>query len=99
MIGIVHTESGAVYEFEAGRVRRANPAHGKRGDGDWQVLVSQYPETPTVGTRMVLVMESLRRYGGDDQGTPDHMASDVTTRTTTPVSRIEERVSASTEES
>ena len=74
--------------IDGGRVRRVNPDHNKRGDGEWQVLVSRFPETPVVGSPMVLVMESLSRYGEDDYGTSPEFVGDTTTRTTTPVVRI-----------
>ncbi len=88
MTTLIDTESGARYEFDGGRVRRVNPDHNKRGDGEWQVLVSRFPETPVVGSPMVLVMESLSRYGEDDYGTSPEFVGDTTTRTTTPVVRI-----------
>lgn len=87
---LVTTESGSQYEIEADRVRRINPAHTKRGDGDWQPLVSMFPKVPKVGYPMVLVVESLTRYGGDDLGTPPELADEVTTRRTTSVTAIEE---------
>ena len=96
MNATIHTESGAVYEFAGDRVRRVNPDHNKRGDGDWQVLVTQFPKTPIVGSPMVLVVESLAHYGGDDYGTPPEKVSDTTTRRTTPVARIEASMDAAT---
>ncbi len=85
---IVTTESGSVYEFEADRVRRVNTDATKRGDGEWQTLFTMFPKTPTVGHPMVLVLESLARYGGDDQGTPPEFVSGETTRRTTPVTEV-----------
>jgi hypothetical protein len=86
----ITTESGAVYEIDGSRVRRVNPSHEKRGDGDWQQLRTMFPKTPMLGYPMVLVMDTLRRYGGDDHGTPDDLADDVTTRRTTPVRLIKQ---------
>lgn len=93
MTTLIDTESGARYEFDGGRVRRVNPDHNKRGDGEWQVLVSRFPETPVVGSPMVLVMESLSRYGEDDYGTSPEFVGDTTTRTTTPVVRMSQYTS------
>lgn len=90
----VTTESGAKYEFENrdGQefVRRVNPDYEKRGDGDWQVLLDLFPEIPTVGQSLVIVMESLARYGQDDHGTPPELVSNVTTRRTTPIIEVKE---------
>jgi len=80
----VTTESGAVYEFAEGRVRRVNESHVKRADGDWVRLVTMFPKTPEVGVGMVLVLESLAEHGPDDYGTrvPDATTTRVTTRVT-----------------
>lgn len=92
MITRVTTESGAVYEFADGKVRRVNESHEKRGDGDWQKLLRLNPTPIRVGMRMTLTMESLSRYGSDDHGTAPEDASPVTTRTTTRVRSIDENV-------
>lgn len=92
---IVTTESGARYEFRPGEVRRLNPSAEKRGDGEWQRLRTMFPNTPTVGAPMVLVIDSLAGYGTDDYGTPTDEASDTTTRHTTRVVSIEEASASS----
>ena len=85
------TESGAVYEYvmqgETPMIRRVNPEHEKRGDGEWQELLTPLSTGSLEGYRMVLVMRSLARYGQDDYGTSleDAEASGVTTRVTTRV--------------
>lgn len=92
----IRTTSGAVYELDGDfcgapgefRVRRVNPSHEKRGDGEWQNVVA--PPLIQEGRSMVLAMESLARYGGDDIGTRLDDVSQVTTRVTTPVVSIEE---------
>lgn len=87
----LHTRSGAVYEYkvEDGTplIRRINPEHEKRGDGEWQVLLEPLPDRSLVGAIAVLVLSSLARYGEDDHGTPREVAarSGVTTRVTTTV--------------
>lgn len=91
MITRVTTESGAVYEFADGKVRRVNESHEKRGDGEWQKLVNINAPIET-GKRMVLTLESLSRYGSDDEGTAPEDASPFTTRTTTRVRSIDENV-------
>ena len=86
---LVTTESGSQYEIEADRVRRVNRDHTKRGDGDWQPLVSMFPPRPVVGSPMTLTMKSLARYGGDDIGTPPELADEVTTRRTSRVTSVD----------
>jgi hypothetical protein len=87
----LHTRSGAVYEYkvEDGTplIRRINPEHEKRGDGEWQVLLEPLPDRSLVGAIAVLVLSSLARYGEDDHGTPCEIAArwGVTTRVTTTV--------------
>jgi hypothetical protein len=85
---LVTTESGSQYEIEADRIRRVNNRHTKRGDGDWQPLVSMFPARPVVGSPMILTMKSLSRYGGDDFGTPPELGDETTTRRTTTVTEI-----------
>ena len=89
----VKTESGAIYrigkKFQRDYVIRENPNHEKRGDGEYQVLISVSPNPPEIGKRMTLVMESLVRYGIDDVGTSPEDASPTTTRTTTAVRSID----------
>lgn len=84
----ITTESGAAYllDLEQRRVKRENPGHVKRGDGEWQPLLDARPFPPEVGARLVIAMESLSRYGADDQGTEN---GGPTTRVTTPVATIE----------
>lgn len=95
---IVTTDSGARYEFRPGQVRRLNPSHEKRGDGEWQNLRTMFPKMPALGHPMVLVMDSLAAFGQDDYGTPAELASDVTTRRTTPVRLIEASASTNPKE-
>lgn len=83
---IIETESGAIYEIDDNRVRRVNPADQKRGDGDWQTLISQ-PHIE-IGHPMTLVMESLAHLGTDDYGTRRELASSYTTRRTTAVAKV-----------
>lgn len=87
------TQSGAIYEYvidpdnNAPMIRRVNPEAEKRGDGEWQELLTPLSAGSLEGYRMVLVMKSLARYGQDDYGTSreDAEASGVTTRVTTRV--------------
>ena len=84
----IYTESGSLYEIADGHVRRQNEDAVKRGDGEWQRLVTQFPTTPTVGYPLELVMESLARYGADDSGATGGETSNVTTRRTSRVTRV-----------
>ena len=86
----ITTQSGSVYEIEDNRIRRMNASHEKRGDGDWQALFSIHPNHFDVGDRLVIVMGSLAHIGPDDHGTSAKHASPYTTRTTTPITKIEE---------
>lgn len=86
---LVTTESGSQYEIEADRIRRVNDRHTKRGDGDWQPLVSMLPNPPKPGYHMLLVMKSLARYGDDDIGTPPDLVDEVTTRRTSRVTSVD----------
>lgn len=85
----VETESGAVYEFRPGQVRRVNDSDVKRGDGVWLTLHAMYPVTPVVGMAMVIVVDSLAGYGPDDEGFEAGEDAEVTTRTTTRVVSVE----------
>lgn len=91
VVRTLKTESGAVYEYtvldETPMIRRVNPEAEKRGDGEWQELLTPLSAGSLEGYRMVLVMRSLARYGQDDHGTSpeDAEASGVTTRVTTRV--------------
>lgn len=87
------TASGSTYEIWSPHyentgtyIRRVNEEHSKRADGDWVPLVNE--PTIVVGEQAVLVMESLRPYGGDDYGTPDEAADSVTTRVTSTVTEV-----------
>jgi hypothetical protein len=86
----ITTASGATYlvDLEEHLIRRVNPAHEKRGDGEWQPLIN-YRE-PVIGREWYVVMESLIRYGQDDYGTPPEEATEYTTRRTTPIVSIED---------
>ena len=86
----ITTESRAVYllDLEQRRIKRQNPNHTKRGDGEWQPLLNIQPFPPKVGDRLVIAMESLAHYGADDYGNRDGV--DMTARLTTPVVSIEE---------
>lgn len=79
------TVSGSEYEIKDGFVRRSNPSYEKRADGKWLRLINSHVQ---VGEPAYLVVESLRGYGGDDYGTPDDQADDVTTRTTSTVTEV-----------
>lgn len=83
----VTTETGSVYEFTGGSVRRVNDTAQKRADGSWVRLITMFPKTPEVGYSMVLVLESLSALGPDDDGRELHGGS--TTRTTSRVTRVE----------
>lgn len=85
---LVTTESGSQYEIEADRIRRVSAVHTKRGDGDWQPLVSLSPRVPVIGSPLLIVMKSLARYGVDDYGTPPERVDEVTTRRTTAVTEV-----------
>lgn len=85
---IVATESGSAYVFDRKRVQRINDSHSKRGDNEWQNLVND-PHIE-VGQPMVLMMESLAKYGVDDWATPADDVSRFTTRHTTVVTAITE---------
>ena len=80
------TESGSTYEIRGGKIRRLNPASGKRADGFWIGLAEQ--PTVKVGFPVWIVMESLKDFGPDDYGNEN--VGEVTTRVTSPVTRIEE---------
>lgn len=71
---IVKTETGSVYEFDAGKVRRVEFTHGLRRDDDW--LGCEIVYGPTIGEPMVLALEPLGE------------GMDVTIRRTSPVVRI-----------
>lgn len=78
------TESGSVYEIKEFKIRRINDHYQKRADNEWVELLNE-PQVE-LGHRVVLVTESLSRYGSDDYG---HDEGGVTWRTTTPVTRVE----------
>lgn len=85
------TKSGAVYEYTVvdgvPMIRRVNHDHEKRGDGEWQEMLTPLSSGSLVGFRLLLVLKSLARYGQDDSGTSaeEADASSVTTRVTTHV--------------
>jgi hypothetical protein len=54
---IVKTETGSVYEFDEGRVRRVEYTHGLRRDDEWVDCDIVYG--PIVGESMVLALEPL----------------------------------------
>lgn len=85
----VSTSSGAEYLFdtEAKRFRRVNPSHVKRGDEEW--LSYFYVSSIEVGHAVIIVLESLAKYGPDDTGVQNLETGD-TTRITTPITSIEE---------
>lgn len=87
------TVSGSEYEIRyfigAGGskfIRRINESAEKRADGIWVKLVND--PVIEVGEQAYLVVESLRGYTGDDYGTPDEQADDVTVRTTSTVTEV-----------
>lgn len=71
---IVKTETGSVYEFDAGKVRRVEYTHDLRRDGDW--VECEIIHGPAVGEPMVLALEPLGE------------GADVTIRRTSLVVRI-----------
>ena len=84
------TESGSEYQtrrtpWDYEEIRRVNPGTAKRADGDWVRLVNL--SDLVVGLPAWIVMESLSDYGPDDHGA--HCSPGVTTRMTTPITRIE----------
>lgn len=81
------TISGSKYEIKDGLVRRVNPGHTKRADGEWVRLIN----TPIVeiGEPVLLTMTSLSEYGADDYGTLPEDSSPYTTRVTSLVSSVE----------
>lgn len=91
VVRTLKTESGAVYKYTVvdgmPMIRRVSHDHEKRGDGEWQEMLTPLSAGSLVGYRVVLVMRSLARYGQDDHGTSpeDAEASGVTTRVTTRV--------------
>ena len=87
MNATVTTKSGAIYEFKGDQVRRVNPSHERRADGEWVKLIQVIPRRPEVGQGMVLVLESLAGFGPDDTGT--NIPSNFTTRSTTAIVDIE----------
>lgn len=87
------TESGSKYEVrvtgyttEGYFIRRVNDSHVKRGDEEWQELLS--PPEIEVGLPATLLMKSLSDYGPDDEGNVG--GTNVTMRRTTEVVRIED---------
>lgn len=86
---IVTTESGSRYEIESDRVRRVNRGAVKRGDNEWQPLLSFAPNPPVIGEVLWFTVESLARYGADDYGTPASRVARETTRRTTAVVSVE----------
>lgn len=88
----ITTESGAVYLYEPGRIKRlaADSDYEKRADGEWLTLYNE--PTFKIGWRAFLVVRSLAALGPDDHGTlPENTDPYVTTRITTPVVRIEDQ--------
>lgn len=86
---IFKTVSGSIYEIQGNKVRRVNPEHKKRADGDWVELL----ETPVVeiGKRVSLAMRSLAELGPDDlDNTVRGDVLSVTSRLTTEVEWIED---------
>lgn len=84
---VFETESGARYGMRGGKIRRLNPDHKKRADGEWLRLVNE-PEIE-VGRRAILLLEPLSGYGADDLGNTGEAT--ITQRITTPVIGVEER--------
>lgn len=85
---IFKTVSGSIYEIQDNKVRRVNPEHKKRADGDWVELL----EAPVVevGKRVSLAMRSLAELGPDDlDNTVRGDVLSVTSRLTTEVEWIE----------
>lgn len=84
---VFETESGARYWMRGGKIRRLNPDHEKRADGQWLKLVNE--PVIEVGRRATLLVEPLSSYGPDDYGNSGEAA--FTQRITTPVVGVEVR--------
>lgn len=82
---VFETESGARYWVKGGSVKRLNPDHQKRADGEW-VKFFDFPILD-VGFPAILRLESLASYGPDDNGI--EATTSVTTRYTTPLTGIQ----------
>lgn len=80
------TVSGSEYEIRDGLVRRINPEHEKRADGEWVRLINN-PDV-RVGECAIVTTESLRRFGGDDYETRDEEANLFSTRITSTVTEV-----------
>lgn len=81
---VFDTYTGSRYEINHGKIRRLNPDHEKRGDGNWYTLYNR-PEIE-VGERAFLTMEGLSSLGPDDYGTE---GGSLTTRITSEVVGID----------
>lgn len=81
---VFETYTGSTYEINRGKIRRLNPNHEKRGDGNWYTLYNR-PEI-WIGQSAYLMMESLSHLGADDFGAEGGV---VTTRTTSEVIGID----------
>lgn len=81
---VFDTYTGSRYEINHGMIRRLNPDHEKRGDGNWYTLYNR-PEI-AVGRSAYLMMESLSHLGADDYG---QEGGELTTRTTSEVVGID----------
>ena len=81
------TKSGSEYEIvehPAGKVvRRINTNYQQRVDGEWVRLLNE--PVIEVGGQAILTMPSLSEFGYDDIGTPEELASEYTTRVTSPI--------------
>lgn len=80
------TESGSAYEMRGSKVQRVNLDVPLRADGEW-VNLHNDPEI-VLGSSVVLMLESLSSYGPDSYG--NEVDSLITTRITSPVSKIYE---------
>lgn len=80
------TVSGSEYEIRGDKIRRLNALAGKRADGEW-IRLHNDPEIH-VGASGVLIMDSLRDFGHDDNFTPWAETDNVTTRVTSTVTEV-----------
>lgn len=84
---VFYTESGSVYEVQAGMIRRYNHEHSKRGDDEWHTLMTSLELR--VGAPAHIVTNSLESYGEDDFGPV--IGTNYTSRITTPVVAVIEK--------
>ena len=55
----VKTESGSLYEFEDGKIRRTNEDADLRRDNEWLAVQLPDPRGPQIGQSMLIGLEPL----------------------------------------